>query len=147
MFSGLGIRLAVVGVAIAAFAGMGLYIRALRAERGELEQAYLITAEAAGAANAELERVVEDSRRLDRILAGRERARVALVRRNERLTNEIRTLKRTSPAVRDWANTRVPGELVGLLNASNSDENPNDQGPAAGGSDGAHASPADPDRD
>jgi hypothetical protein len=138
-------RLALVGIAAAAIAGGGLYIRALRAEKGELEQAYLIAAEAAGQANAELDRAAREAARLDALLIGRERARRQLQQKNERLSNEIRFLRDASPAVRDWARVVIPDELARLLNADTDSANENDLHPPAGGADAGNAGAGDPD--
>jgi hypothetical protein len=124
-------------VAAAVLTGGGFYIKSLRAEVGQLTQAYSIAAQTAIDNKAELEREIGERARTDRLLLKRERERERIRKTNGDLNALLDNLKRGSADVRTWSGAAVPDGVRGLLN-----------GPAAAAGEGnPQAVPAaEPDR-
>lgn len=121
----------------AVLTGGGFYIKALRAEVGQLTQAYSIAAQTAIDNKAELERQIGERDRTDRLLLERDRERERIRKTNGDLNALLDNLKRGSADVRTWSGAAVPDGVRSLLNAT----------AAAGGKGNPQAVPAaEPDR-
>jgi LysB family phage lysis regulatory protein len=115
-------------IALALVTGGGwLYVKALRAEKAQIEQAYTVAAQVAIDLNNTLDQQLAERKRTDAILLDRSRRLQKLETSNARLNQALDALKQHDQPTRDWAAVRLPDPVARLLN------HPDPAGPDQGG--------------
>lgn len=128
-------------------ASMGGYImllktqkRALVAEKETLTQAYKIAAQVAIDNKATVDAQLAEAKRLDAILAQRNRQRAAAVAKSQLMEKALDDLKRDHAEIRNWASTAVPDGVRQYL-ATGLGKDGSGEAVPPGGADAGNAAP------